>query len=217
MFSLCQNTLPLKVKNPQTGIGVQGHTHACTHMLSPPFPRRLSAFLCPVTVMDGECVAYSCIQLTNCPSPITAPPLCDLWKTGRDRMSRQLRLKKGTEDADKPVWNRCIWRKLYICGLRGRWDEDELLLCVQHVKHIFLAVILLQSWLWELSSDYVSALVLYIRNCQQQSQNLCIKQAEVWIHLTGFNSEAHRRCVRPHLKWTIWPTYSPAVPAYSIT
>lgn len=64
----------------------QGHTH--THSLS--------SLLGPVSVMDGESVAYSCIQLTNCPPPIAAPsPPCDLWKMGRDGMSRQLRLEKG--------------------------------------------------------------------------------------------------------------------------
>lgn len=63
----------LKFKIILTRIGKD--EHACTGNLS--IPSR-SAFLCPVSVMDGESVAYSCIQLTNCPSPIMALPLCDL-------------------------------------------------------------------------------------------------------------------------------------------
>lgn len=82
-----RDVLTPKVSNLKiilTRIGKDTHTHS------------LSSLLGPVSVMDGESVAYSCIQLTNCPPPITAPsPPCDLWKMGRDGMSRQLRLEKG--------------------------------------------------------------------------------------------------------------------------
>lgn len=121
-----KNTFLLKVwkcKIILTRIGKD--EHARTGNLS--IPSR-STFLCPVSVMDGESVAHSCIQLTNCPSPIMALPLCDLWKIGRDGMNRQLRLKKGTEDRDK--LKRWIWRKLYIWGLAGHRGVDELLLCL---------------------------------------------------------------------------------------
>lgn len=117
----CPPSEGLKFKIVLTRIGVHEHVHTCNPSIPSP-----STLLCPVSVMDGESVAYSCIQLTNCPSPSTAAPLCDLWKTGRDRMSRQLRLKKGTEDTDKLVWKRCIWRKLYIWGLTGRQGANEL-------------------------------------------------------------------------------------------
>lgn len=52
---------------------------------------------------SGASVAYSCIQLTNCRSQIAALPLHDLWEMGLDRMSWQLRQKKGAKDTDRHI------------------------------------------------------------------------------------------------------------------
>lgn len=110
----------------------RSNTHRDTHAVT-----SLSAFLRPVTVTDGECVAYSCIQLTNCPSKITARHLviCERgdatgWVGGSDSEEAQ-RIQTNFEENGV-----CV-------GLQAHWDVDQLLMLVYWVRKTWN-----EGWRW---------------------------------------------------------------------
>lgn len=89
----CPLSEGLKFKIILRRVGKHEHTDTYTQA-KPSFPS-LPAFLCPVSVMDGESVAYSCIQLTNCPSPIMAPLAVWFVRDGTRQDESAAQIEKG--------------------------------------------------------------------------------------------------------------------------
>lgn len=185
----------------------------------------ISPFLCPVRVMDGISVAYSCIQLTNCPSLITALLLCDLWKTAHDKMSRQLRLKKGTGDTDKLVQKGAFEENYISEGLRAAGVRMS---CFCGWVHAHVSKIT-DTWdmffcndLGVVENFHLSTCVWWYTNSHKKLRNKGrISKMHInhnaWLLETGFTCKTgHILCTSPYLKCMIWPKYSPAVPAYSV-